>query len=168
MTSRHRTTTLLGPEDTVLIRGRRTDGHRPRIVAALHELPADGPVLAEAVAAARRLDGELVLLHAEPLSFAERSVGLDEAVRRGERMLVDATARATTAGRAPKEALLLRMRPHELVGERLDADLLVIGGPRSGEPATGVPRCDESVQLGLVVGSAARYAPCTLLVVPRG
>src|SRR4051794_41562989 len=40
----------------------RPGRHRPRVVAALGALPADGPVLAEAVSTARRLDGELVLL----------------------------------------------------------------------------------------------------------
>ena len=107
MTYRHGVVHLLEPEDTV----RLADGHRPRVVAALRELPEDQPVLAEAVNAARRLDGELVLLHAVPLSFAERSVGLDRAVERGERMLTDATAQATAAGRSPEEARLVRTRP---------------------------------------------------------
>jgi CBS domain-containing protein len=54
MTTR-RDSTLLRPDDTVLL-----DEHdRPRIVAALMALPADEPVLAEAVDSARRLDGEL-------------------------------------------------------------------------------------------------------------
>lgn len=97
MTTRHGTDTLLGPEDTVLLGGRRPDGRRPHVVAALHELPADEPVLAEAMAAARRLDGELVLLHA--------------------------------------------------VGEWLDADLLVIGGPRADESVTDGPGSAESVRL---------------------
>jgi nucleotide-binding universal stress UspA family protein len=187
MTHRHGTVDLLGPEDTVdidivdsdtadidtadidtvdidtvdidtvRIGPPRTRTAHPRVVAALRELPADGPVLAEAVAATRRLHGELVLLHAVPLSFAARSVGLDEAVHRGEGMLAAAAQWAAAAGTAPEEALLVRVRPHELVGERLEADLLVVGGP----PA------DEPLRLGPVTRSAARHAPCTLLVVPR-
>ena len=154
MTSRHGSQALLGPEDTVLL---RTGGPRPRVVAALGELPGDEPVLAEAVAAARRLDGELVVLHAVPVSFAQRSVGLDRAVHCGNRMLAEAASFAAAAGWAPKEAQLVRMRPHELVGERLEADLLVIGGPRGGGHR----------RLGLVTGSAIGHAPCALLVVPR-
>jgi nucleotide-binding universal stress UspA family protein len=155
MAHHHGSVELLGPEDTIGLSGR--DGHRPRVVAALGALPADGPVLAEAVAAARRLDGELVLLHAVPLSFAERSVGLDDAVRAGSRLLADATARAAEQGRVPEEARLVRMWPHELVGERLDADVLVVGG-----------RCAGSCRgPGAVTGTATGYAPCTVLVVPR-
>ncbi|WP_214401425.1 universal stress protein [Pseudonocardia lacus] len=156
MTYRRGTVTLLGPDDTVRIGGPRRH-EPPRVVAALHELPGDGPVLAEAVAAARRMGGELVLVHAVPLSFAERSVGLEEAVRRGERMLAAAAASAAAAGVAPKEALLVRVRPHELVGAPVEADLLVIGGPPADDPQ----------RLGPVTRSAARYAPCALLVVPR-
>jgi nucleotide-binding universal stress UspA family protein len=152
MTTR-RDSTLLRPDDTVLL-----DEHdRPRIVAALMALPADEPVLAEAVDSARRLAGELVLLHAVPLSFAERSVGLDQALLDGARLLATATALATARGQVPKEARLVRMRPHELVGELLETDLLVIGGPRSGPPG----------RLGLIAGSTTRFAPCTVLVVPR-
>jgi nucleotide-binding universal stress UspA family protein len=165
MTHRHGPADLLGPEDAVRLDhdGHHRDDHqddhchRPRIVAALGELPGDEPVLVEAVEAADRLDGELFLLHAVPVSFAERSVGLDEAVHRGERLLADATTMAIARGRAPKEARLVRVRPHELVGEGLDADILVIGGPRAG----GARR------LGRVVGTATGHAPCTILVVPR-
>jgi nucleotide-binding universal stress UspA family protein len=147
-----RDSALLGPDDTVLL-----EHDRPRVVAALMALPADDPVLAEAVDSARRLDGELVLLHAVPLAFAERSVGLDQALLDGERLLATATALASGRGQVPKEARLVRMRPHELVGELLEADLLVIGGPRSGRPG----------RLGLIAASATRYAPCTVLIVPR-
>jgi nucleotide-binding universal stress UspA family protein len=149
---RHGPADLLGPDDTV-----RLAGYRPRVVAALGTLPDDEPVLAEAVATARRLDGELVLLHAVPLSFAERSVGLEEAVRAGERMLAEASTAAGRLGRVPKEVQLVRVRPHELVGEHLAADILVVGGPRAGRPD----------RLGPVARSASTYAPCTVVMVPR-
>ena len=145
-------TDLLGPAGTVPRAGRR-----PRVVAALRALPEDEPVLAEAVATACRLDGDLVLLHAVPLPFAERSVGLAEAVRAGELLLAEATVRASVHGRVPTDVSLERVRPHEMVGELLDADVLVIGGPRAG----GCGR------LGLVARSATVHAPCTVLVVRR-
>ncbi len=133
------------------------DGRGPRIVAAVRELPDDEPVLVEAVAVSRRLHGALVLLHAVPLSFAERSVGLDGALERGRRVLDEATARILAAGAALPRTHLVRMWPHELVGERLEADLLVIGGPRPRPPR----------RLGLVAGSALAHAPCPVLLVPR-
>jgi nucleotide-binding universal stress UspA family protein len=44
-----------------------------------------------------------------------------------------------------------------MVGELLDADVLVIGGPRAG----------RSGRLGLVAESATVHAPCAVLVVRR-
>jgi nucleotide-binding universal stress UspA family protein len=52
---------------------------------------------------------------------------------------------------------LARVRPHELVGEELDADLLVVGGPRADVPD----------RLGLVARSALHHAPCAVLLIPR-
>jgi nucleotide-binding universal stress UspA family protein len=153
-----------GPDDAVpaLLGGTwpdaaGADGRGPRIVAAVRELPDDEPVLVEAAAVSRRLHGALVLLHAVPLSFAERSVGLDGALERGRRVLDEATARILAAGAAPPRTYLVRMWPHELVGEQLEADLLVIGGPRPRPPR----------RLGLVAGSALAHAPCPVLLVPR-
>jgi nucleotide-binding universal stress UspA family protein len=51
----------------------------------------------------------------------------------------------------------LRVRPHELVGEGLDADLLVLGGPRHRIPA----------RVGLVGCSAVQHAPCPVLLAAR-
>jgi nucleotide-binding universal stress UspA family protein len=45
-----------------------------------------------------------------------------------------------------------------VVGERLDADLVVLGGPRPGTDGA----------LGLVALSALHHAPCPVLLVPRG
>jgi nucleotide-binding universal stress UspA family protein len=51
----------------------------------------------------------------------------------------------------------VRAWPHEIVGELLDADLLVLGGPRAGTAG----------RVGLVAGSAVRHAPCAVLLAPR-
>jgi nucleotide-binding universal stress UspA family protein len=135
----------------------RSAGPR-RVVAAVGELPEDTHVLTEAANAAAEIDGSLLLVHAVPLSFGERSVGLDAALARGRRVLAAATRRlAADAPDLVVEAELRRARPHELVGEELDADLLVIGGPRA-QAAGG---------LGLVATSAIQHAPCPVLVAPR-
>ena len=57
----------------------------------------------------------------------------------------------------PTEVALIRAWPHEIVGELLDADLLVLGGPRS----------ESNGQIGLVAASALRHAPCAVLLAPR-
>jgi nucleotide-binding universal stress UspA family protein len=131
-------------------------GRTPRVAAALRDLPSDAPVLAEAMEAARLLDGEVVVVHAVPLSFGERSVGLDAALRHGTDVLAEAMETITAAGAEPNTRLA-RVRPHELLGEDLDADLVVVGGARRG----------GSRGLGLVAGSAVQHAPCPVLVVPR-
>ena len=129
-----------------------------RIVTAIRRLPDDGDVLAEAVAASDYLDASLTIAHAVPLSFAERSVGLDSALAEGRRLLVAAAdAAATTLPRARIDYVLVRSRPHELVGETLDADLLVLGGP--GKCRRGGP--------GMVRRSALWHAPCPLLLVAK-
>ena len=118
----------------------------------------DGSVLAEAAAAAEQLDATLVLAHGVPLSFGERSVGLADAVARGRRVLAEAADRvmSTHPGRRVTTRLM-RLRPYELVGEELDADLLVLGGSRRRIPA----------RLGLVACSALQHAPCPVLLTPR-
>ncbi|GEL20372.1 universal stress protein [Pseudonocardia asaccharolytica] len=131
---------------------------RPQVVAAVRELPDDAQVLADAADAAAHLGAVLHLVHGVPQSFAERSVGLDAAVERGRRVLaagIDAL-RAHAPG-ATVTAELARAHPHELVGEDLDAQLLVIGGPRIRRPR----------MLGLVARSALAHAPCPVLFVPR-
>jgi nucleotide-binding universal stress UspA family protein len=129
-----------------------------RVVAAVRDLPADAAVLSEAAGAAVQIDGALVLVHGVPLSFAERSVGLSDALARGHQVLEAAVDRLAVDFPAlsvlPR---LLRVRPHELVGEELDADLLVLGGPRPRIPA----------RVGLVACSAIQHAPCPVLLAPR-
>ena len=132
---------------------------QPRqVVAAVRDLPDDDAVLTEAASAARELDAPLVLTHVVPLSFAERSVGLDDAVADGQRVLDRGVERL--AAQAPDVGVLprlLRRRPYELVGEELEAELLVLGGPRPGFPA----------RLGLVASSAVQHAHCSVLLAPR-
>jgi nucleotide-binding universal stress UspA family protein len=129
-----------------------------RVVAAVRDLPDDDAVVAEAASAARELDAPLVLAHVVPLSFAERSVGLDDAVAHGQWVLERGTGRL--AADAPEVTVLpklWRRRPYELVGEELEAELLVLGGPRPAIPA----------RLGLVASSAVQHAHCSVLLAPR-
>ncbi|MCH6168943.1 universal stress protein [Pseudonocardia alaniniphila] len=131
---------------------------RPQVVAAVQALPDDGPVLAAAATAALHRHADLVVAHGVPTSFAERSVGLDAALDHADRLL--ATSVAAAQASAPDLTvvpLLLRVRPYEMVGEGLDADLLVIGGPRTFPPGP----------LGLVAHSALHHAPCSVLLTPR-
>lgn len=146
-------------QDDAIVLLTRPDAHRAgplRVVAAVRELPAELPVVDEAADVASELGAELVIAHAVPLSFGERSIGVDTAVDRG-RATLDA-ARARVADHAPRLRVttsLTRRWAHELLGEGLDADLLVVGRRRS------------SAQLGLVSHSAVRHAPCPVLLVPR-
>jgi nucleotide-binding universal stress UspA family protein len=137
---------------------RRTCGSPPRVVAAVRCFPDDAQSLTEAVACAGHMRADLVVAHGLPTSFGERSIGLDVAVRDAGRLL-DAAVRAASSS-VPGlrvRAWLPRVRPDELVGERLDADLLVLGGPRP----------DRWGQLGLVARSALFHAPCAVLLIPR-
>jgi nucleotide-binding universal stress UspA family protein len=145
--------------DSVLVpRVEPPSASSPRVVAALRGLPDDASVLVDAIDAAVHLDGRLVVLHGVPLSFGERSVGRDEALDRGRDLLEEARALVDGAGTGvPVEVGLVRAWPHELVGELLDADLLVLGGPRA----------DDTGRLGLVAASALRHAPCSVLLAPR-
>lgn len=134
---------------------------RPRVVAAVRDLPGDARVLAEAAGGAGQLGAELVVAHGVPVSFGERSVGLPQALDRGRRVLDAATAHlAAAAPRLPVVPVLVRRHAHEIVGEDLDADLLVLGGPR---PSDG----SGPVAPGLVALSALHHAPCPVLLVPR-
>jgi nucleotide-binding universal stress UspA family protein len=129
-----------------------------RVTAALHDLPDDAPVLAAATDAARHVDGRLVLVHGLPISFAERSVELRTALHHA-RQVLDTAARRLAADTPDLgvETRLVRVHPHELVGENLDTGLLVIGGPRRRIP-------DD---LGLVARTALHHATCPVLIVPR-
>lgn len=137
------------------VRGRRRP---PRVVAAVDALPDDSPVVATAAEIAQQRGAGLVLLHGVPLSFAERSVGLDSAVERG-RELLETTVRHLHQAYPDVAAVaeLHRAHPHELVGADLDADLLVAGGAYLGHP----------VRVGPVARSALHHAPCPVLLVPR-
>lgn len=100
----------------------------PRVVAAIRDLTEDRSVLRSAVKCARYLGAELVVVHGVPRSFAERSVGLDEAVEHGNALLDSAIEQvATDASDLRVSPRLFRVHPHELVSQRLDADLLVVG-----------------------------------------
>lgn len=129
------------------------------VVASIGEVADDASVLADAVSCATALDSDLVLVHGVPVSFAGRSVGVDAAVRHG-RELLDA-ALAFVWRESPSVAVsanVLRAHPHELVSNRLQAQLLVVGGARTSLPG----------QLGPVTLGAVQHAPCPVLVVPRG
>ncbi len=145
--------------DSVLIpREKPPAAVRPRIAVALGSLPDDTSVLVDALDAARHLDGRLLVLHGVPLSFGERTVGGAEALRYG-RDLLDLAHRLLDGPGAEVsvDIDLMRAWPHEIVGERLDADLLVMGGPRTGSIG----------RVGLVAASALRHARCAVLLAPR-
>ncbi|TQM36911.1 universal stress protein [Pseudonocardia cypriaca] len=136
----------------------RTYASPPRVVAAVRCFPDDAQPLTEAVACAGHMGADLVVAHGLPTSFGERSVGLDRAVQNATRLL-DAAVRATSSSVPGLRVRpwLARVRADELVGEPLDADLLVLGGPRP-DPWGG---------LGLVARSALFHAPCAVLMIPR-
>ncbi|MCE3554637.1 universal stress protein [Pseudonocardia sp. RS11V-5] len=135
----------------------RPDAASPpyRVVAAVQEHDADRPVVDAAVSAARACHGRLRVLHAVPRSFGERSVGLDEAVDRGRRLVSGIGAAGEQGVTIGGE--LVRAWPHEVLDETLEADLLVVGGARPSGPA----------ELGLTALTAVVHASCSVLVVPR-
>ena len=129
-----------------------------RVVAAVRDLPDDAQTVADAAVSAVEMGAGLIVAHGVPLSFGERSVGLDAAIARAHRLLDAASDQAAAADPGVEvEPWLARVRPHELVGEDLDADLLVVGGPRADVPDG----------LGLVARSALHHAPCPVLLIPR-
>ncbi|GAA1302164.1 universal stress protein [Pseudonocardia xinjiangensis] len=129
-----------------------------RVVAAVQSLPDDAPVLAAAATAAQHMGAELVVAHGVPTSFGARSVGLDAALDRARSLLHRAEADVLDAVPGlTVEQRLLRVHPHEMVGEGLDADLLVVGASRTSPPGP----------LGLVACSALHHAPCSVLLTPR-
>lgn len=133
-------------------------GAPPRVVAAVRRFPDDALAVSEAAACAESMGGDLVVAHGLPASFGERSIDLDDTVRFAGRLLETAirTAESTSPGLLVRP-WLARVLPHELVGEQLDADLLVLGGPRT----------DRWERLGLVARSALFHAPCPVLLTPR-
>lgn len=146
-------------DDSVLVpQNHHLSAERPRIVAAVGALPDDDAVLDEAAEAAAELRGSLVVLHGVPLSFGERTIGLPEAMRHGQRLLDQGRARAREVEPGVVvEIALVRAWPHELIGERLDADLLVLGGARTATPT----------RLGRVATTAVQHAPCVVILTPR-
>ena len=129
-----------------------------QVVAAVRDLPDDDRVLVEPSLAAGHLGAQLILAHVVPRSFGERSVGLPAAIEHGRRVLESGVERLGIE--APELVVIPQLRrqhPHELVGEELDADLLVLGGPRPRTPA----------HLGLIDSSAVQHAPCPILFAPR-
>ena len=147
---------------------RREQQRRPHVVAALAALPDDGAVVADAVECADAVGAALTFVHAVPCSFGERSVDLAGAVTYGQRLLKAAAshAEALRAGLVASTQLL-RVRPHELVGEALDADLLVVGGPRAAHRGTDHRGSVQPGGLSLVAHSALHHAPCPVLLTPR-
>ena len=101
-----------------------------------------------------------MVVHGVPVSYGERSVGLDGAVARGHRLLEAARRRLEDeVPGAPVVTRLERAHPHEIVTEEA-AGLLVVGGPAAEAPY-GPHR------FGPVTSSAVHHAPCAVLVVPR-
>lgn len=148
------TTSLLADASVLVLRPVLATLPVPQVVAVVGELPGDRAVLAEAAAAASHLAASLVLVHGVPRSFGERSVGLDAALDQGEHVLRQAwDAVAVTYPGLTVRTELRRAWPHELVGEEVDADLLVVGQARH--------------QPGLVALSAVHHAPCPVLLVSR-
>lgn len=161
---------LLRPDTPASV---RRDAERPpHVVAALQDLPDDAAVVRDAVRCAAGCGAALTFVHAVPRSFGQRSVDLDKALAHGVRLL-DAAVRqaATQAVRLQAELTpstqLLRVRPHELVGEELDADLLVVGGPRTEHGGTERRGSVQPGGVGLVTHSALHHAPCPVLLAPR-
>lgn len=145
--------------DSVLVH--RYPAYLPRCentVAALHDLPEDEAVLLHAAACASALARPLLLVHAVPVSFAERGVGLAEAVAHGQKMLD--TGMAVVTAKEPEVNVttrLLRARPHEIVTAGVSTALLVMGGARTRARGS----------LGMVALSALHHLSCLVLLVAR-
>jgi hypothetical protein len=130
----------------------------PRVIAAIRDLPRDAAVLADAEQAATHLGADLVIAHGVPRSFAERSIGLAEALDRGRNLLDRAARQASlTAPDLEVTPRLLRVRPHELVRETFDAELFVVG----------VPATRRLSGLDPVATSALVGGHCPVLLVPK-
>jgi nucleotide-binding universal stress UspA family protein len=129
-----------------------------RIVVAVQDLPADEPVLHAAADAARALGAPVLVVHAVPTSFGERSIGLSEAVGRGEELVaLGAQIIRRRCRTALVHRVLVREWPHEAVTDSLEADVLILGGPHR-ITRTG---------LGLTARAAVAHAPGSVLLVPR-
>jgi hypothetical protein len=130
------------------------------VVAAIGRLPSDDSVLDEAAAWAHYLDASLVVVHGVPLSFAERSVGLDDALEHGRRLLDQAVHHvAERIPALPVSSRLLRKRPHELVSQPAKSEAFVLGLPR---------RPSLYGDLDPIANSALHAGHDAILVVPTG
>jgi nucleotide-binding universal stress UspA family protein len=143
---------------TVVVRFPTLCGSNARVVAAIGRLPDDEPVLRWAAEFAAGPGDELVLAHAVPLAFGERSCQLAEAERAGVALLRRAAEMiGSNRPGPPIRTELARVHPHDLLANPLGADLLVMGN----HPATaGEPP-------GALVRAALHHAPCTVMVTPR-
>jgi nucleotide-binding universal stress UspA family protein len=128
------------------------------VVATISRLPDDEPVLRWAAEFAAGPGDELVLAHAVPLAFGERSCQLAEAEHAGLALLRRA---AETIGEhwlaPPIRTELARVHPHDLLANPLGADLLVMGSDAAAEGEAP----------GALVRTALHHAPCTVMVTPR-
>ena len=129
-----------------------------RVVAAIARLPDDEPVLRWAAEFAAGQGDQLVVAHASPGAFGQRSSQRAEAQRAGQALL-DQAARTIGDNRLglPIHTALARVPPHELLAHPLGADLLVMGSdpPGAGQPPAALVR------------AALHHAPCTVMVTPR-
>lgn len=151
-----RAITDLGGRHVLLTRAAEAAAPR-RVAVALGGLPRDAAVLTEAAACAGSLEVPLDLVHGVPLAFAERSVGLDQALERGEWLLEAATRQV--AAHPPDLRVttrLVRARAHELVTEVPEDELLVLG--MAHHPTRPEPH--------LAGMSAIHFAPGPILFVP--
>ena len=143
---------------TVVVRFPSQGSSNVRVVAAIGRLPEDELVLRWAAEFAAGPGGELVLAHAVPLAFGERSCQLAEAEDAGLALLRHAAG--TVGGKWRGLAIrteLARGHPHDLLANPLGADLLVMGDypAAAGEPP------------GALVRTALHHAPCTVMVTAR-
>ena len=111
-----------------------------RVVAAIARLPDDEPVLRWAAEFAAGQGDQLVVAHASPGAFGQRSSQRTEAQRAGQALLNQA---AKTIGDnrlgLPIHTALVRVPPHDLLADPLGADLLVMGSDPSGAGAGQPP-----------------------------
>lgn len=129
-----------------------------RVVAAVRDLPADGPVLDVAGQAAEWLEATLLIAHAVPRSFGQRTVGLEGALEDGRNVLRVASDLARGRRRElTVTAQLFRIWPHELVSQHLGADLLVVG----------VPAARPLISLDQVATAAVHHGQSSVLLVPK-
>lgn len=145
----------------LVVRPSTPDPAPATVTAAIGDLPEDAPVLAAAADAAMAFGARLLLVHGVPPSFAERSVGLEDALDHGG-WLLDSAARRVRM-RAPGlcvQRRLVRMRPHELVSRASG----VVDPP--GLLVLGMAPCRPDGEIEPTASSALHYWPSAILFVP--